>query len=617
MISDLLRATGNHLWQTTLSGLGAAALTLLFSNAPAKARSWIWLAVSLKFLLPFSLLLAVGSRLAPARGTSAALEPAPFYSVDTISQPFTYTPKAIAGSVRSSLRSPSTQTERTILILATALWLAGSFTVLCAWIVRWRHIARALKGAQPAFDGLEAEILRKMEAARKFEKPIPLLLSETSLEPGIFGIWNPTLVWPRGISQKLSKSQIEAIMVHELEHVRRRDNLAAALHMLVEATFWFHPMVWWLHKRLIEERERACDEAVLLLGSEPEAYAEGILRACQFSLESPLPCVAGISGSELKQRVRRIVAEEPARDLARTSKFLLGSLGACVLLIPIVFGLIDAPRVSAGLLQDASINPVFHFEVATIKPSKNDGGPKTLLIMPDRFTALNFPLREILMFAYDAKSTSQISGYPDWVASAAFDIEAKEDEATAAALDKMPRDERNQRVRLMLQGLLEERFHLAVSHETKDLPIYALVVAKGGPKLKPSPAPVESDASPAPGGPPKMRMGIRLNGPGNLNGFHATLDMLANGILSRMPEVGDRVVVNKTGLAGNYDFTLKWTPENMPPGANEADAGLSSADNAVPGLFTALEEQLGLKLDSQKGSVETLVVDSIDRPTPN
>ena len=616
MIADLLPAMGNHLWQTTLFAVAAAALARLLPSFPAKVRSWIWLAVSLKFLFPFSLLLAVGSMLAPTRGTSAALEPAPFYSVDTISQPFTYTPNAIARSVGNSLPVQSMQTMRSLLIFATALWLAGSLSVLGAWIVRWRRIARALRGAQRAFDGLEAALLRKIEAARKFEKPMPLLLSETSLEPGIFGIWHPTLVWPRGISEKLTETQMEAIMAHELEHVRRRDNLAAALHMLVEAIFWFHPMVWWLHKRLMEERERACDEAVLLLGGEAEAYAEGILRACQFSLESPLACVAGISGSELKQRIRRIVTEEPARDLARTSKFLLGSLGACALLVPIVFGFIDAPRVSARLLEDAAINPSFRFEVATIRPSKNDGGPKTLLIMPNKFTALNFPLREILMFAYDAKSTSQISGYPGWVTSAAFDIEAKEDEATAAALDKMPRDDRNQQVRLMLQRLLEERFHLAVSHETKELPIYSLVVAKGGSKLKPSPAPIQPDASPDPGGLPKMRMGIRLNGPGNLDGFHATLDMFANGILSRMPEVGDRVVVNKTGLAGNYDFTLKWTPENMPPGANSTDAGLP-AYNTAPGLFTALEEQLGLKLESQKGSVETLVVDSIDRPTPN
>jgi bla regulator protein BlaR1 len=616
MISDLFRATGNHLWQTTLFGLGAAALALLLSNAPAKARSWIWLVASLKFLLPFSLLLAVGSMLAPTREPSTALQPAPFYSVDTISQPFTYTPKAIAGSVGNSLHMHSVQMTHSLLILAIALWLAGSLSVLCAWLVRWRRIARTLKVAKPAFDGVEAAILRKVEASRNVEKPIPILFSETFSEPGIFGILNPKLVWPRGISKKLGEAQIEAIMAHELEHVRRRDNLSALLLMLVEAMFWFHPMVWWLHKQLMEERERACDEAVLLLGSEPEAYAEGILRACQFSLESPLACVAGISGSVLKQRIRRIIAEEPARDLARTSQILLGGLGAFAILTPIVFGFVDAPRVSASLLEDAAVNPSFRFEVATIKPSRVDGGPKTLLIMPDKFTSLNFPLRDILMFAYDAKSTSQISGYPDWVTSAAFDIEAKEDEATAAALEKMPRDERNLRVRLMLQKLLEERFHLAVSHKTKDLPIYALVIAKGGAKLKPSPGPIQPGASPEPGGPPKMRMGIRLNGLGDLDGIHTTLDMFASGILSRMPEVGDRVVVNKTGLAGYYDFTLKWTPENMPPGADGADAGLP-ADNAAPGLFTALEEQLGLKLESQKGSVETLVVDSIDRPTPN
>ena len=141
---------------------------------------------------------------------------------------------------------------------------------------------------------------------------------DSSLEPGIFGILDPTLVWPQGISQRLNEAQIEAIIAHELAHVRRRDNLTAAFHMLVEAIFWFHPIVWWLQSRLIDERERACDEAVVILGSEPGVYAESILRTCEFCIESPLTCVSGITGSELKQRLRRIVSDNPVRALTRT-----------------------------------------------------------------------------------------------------------------------------------------------------------------------------------------------------------------------------------------------------------------------------------------------------------
>ncbi|HUB28703.1 MAG TPA: TIGR03435 family protein, partial [Terracidiphilus sp.] len=107
-----------------------------------------------------------------------------------------------------------------------------------------------------------------------------------------------------------------------------------------------------------------------------------------------------------------------------------------------------------------------------------------------------------------------------------------------------------------------------------------------------------------------------MMGPGNVDAAGISMEDFASGVLSRLPETGDRVVVDKTGLTGKYDFDLKWTPESAPrPGTAEADNG--TADVKTPGLFTALEEQLGLKLESQKGSVATLVVDSVDRPTPN
>jgi beta-lactamase regulating signal transducer with metallopeptidase domain len=93
----------------------------------------------------------------------------------------------------------------------------------------------------------------------------------------------------------------------EMCHVRRRDNLTAANHMVVEAAFWFYPLVWWIRARLVEEREQACDEAVLQSGSDAEVYAEGILNVCKFYVESPLACVSGISGADLRKRVVRIM----------------------------------------------------------------------------------------------------------------------------------------------------------------------------------------------------------------------------------------------------------------------------------------------------------------------
>ena len=119
---------------------------------------------------------------------------------------------------------------------------------------------------------------------------------------------------------RLSAGETDSILAHELTHLKRRDNLTAAIHMLVETLFWFYPLVWLIGARLIAERERACDENVLARGHDPEVYAGGILKVCKFCLQSPLSSAAGVSGGNLGQRVREIMTAprairlNPARD---------------------------------------------------------------------------------------------------------------------------------------------------------------------------------------------------------------------------------------------------------------------------------------------------------------
>jgi TonB family protein len=155
------------------------------------------------------------------------------------------------------------------------------------------------------------------------------------------------LLWPAGISEHLRDEHLAAILAHEVQHVRRRDNLAAAVHMVVEAIFWFHPLVWWMGARLIEERERACDEAVLLLGNPPEIYAEGILKTCEFCVASPLACVSGVTGADLKQRIVRIMTQRSGAELGFLKKLLLVAIGTGAVTIPIVAGLLKAPIAAA------------------------------------------------------------------------------------------------------------------------------------------------------------------------------------------------------------------------------------------------------------------------------
>ena len=182
----------------------------------------------------------------------------------------------------------------------------------------------------------------------------------------------------------------------------------------------------------------------------------------------------------------------------------------------------------------------------------------------------------------------------------------------------------------MLQSLLADRFHLKVHIETRELPVYALVVARGGSKLKastPEPAtPPDQDAPPSPPGgpddaphsPPKGSMFVRMSSTGvQANATDSTVESLAT-MLTNQPDIGGRQVIDKTGLTGKYDWTLKWTPtvgmamRGMDNGAKE-----TSGEPDAPGLFTALEEQLGLKLEPQKAPVEVVVIDHVEPPTAN
>jgi uncharacterized protein (TIGR03435 family) len=180
----------------------------------------------------------------------------------------------------------------------------------------------------------------------------------------------------------------------------------------------------------------------------------------------------------------------------------------------------------------------------------------------------------------------QVSGLPGWARTDTFDIEAKMDDATLAALQKLPPKEQSRQRLFMLQALLADRFKLRIHRETKEMPIYALVVAKGGFKLKESQAPVTMWSS----------------GGNRITITAGQIDNLAFGLSG----VVDRIVVNQSGITGKYDIALKWTPDDQ---QGTPDAG--------PTLFTALDEQLGLKLVPEKGPVDTFVVDHVERPTEN
>ncbi|HKU54807.1 MAG TPA: M56 family metallopeptidase, partial [Rhizomicrobium sp.] len=173
--------------------------------------------------------------------------------------------------------------------------------------------------------------------------PVQIKASASLLEPGLVGILKPVVLLPAGLMAWLSEPERDSILAHELNHLRRRDNVTAAIHMIVEALFWFYPPVWLIGSRMIAERERACDESVLASGHDPQVYAGGILKVCKFCIQSPLACVPGVSGADLGLRVRQIMTAEAARDIGAAKRLLLA--GACLftLALPIMAGFLDGP----------------------------------------------------------------------------------------------------------------------------------------------------------------------------------------------------------------------------------------------------------------------------------
>jgi uncharacterized protein (TIGR03435 family) len=258
--------------------------------------------------------------------------------------------------------------------------------------------------------------------------------------------------------------------------------------------------------------------------------------------------------------------------------------------LPILFAV-------SNLLAQPQTAPL-PFDVAVIKPSAVTNGNFAFRTLPGgRLLATGVTLKMVIMYAYDVKAF-RISGEPGWVNTALWDMEAKV-EGTQGRTSPAQR-------RRMVRALLEDRFQLKVRHETREMPVFALVAGKGGSML-----------TPHTGAPPPPEQRIRMG-----RGLFSVKQGSTAPLVAELERQLWRPVVDKTGLEGEYDYTLQWKPE---PGQGGAESlGLPPqpepqppADSDGPSIFTALREQLGLRLDSQKGPVEIIVIEGVEKPSAN
>jgi uncharacterized protein (TIGR03435 family) len=562
-----LSPLANHLWQSTLFAAAAGLLTLALGRNHARVRHGVWLAASCKFLIPCSLLIALGShvqwRFAPEAAQSSLI-----VAMDQVSEPFTDPALALYGAPAA----PHAGSPLPAILLG--IWLCGFLGITCSWWLRWRRLRGSVRNGSP----LDLQL------------PIRARSSSSLLEPGVFGVFDPVLLLPEGIFHRLTPEQLEAVIAHELCHVRHRDNLIASVHMFVETAFWFHPVVWWIGKQMVEERERACDEEVLRLGSAPRVYAEGILNVCKLYVESPLVCVAGVTGANLKRRIEAIMTNRVTLGMNRAKKLLIATAGIAALAGPVAVGILGALP-SRGQTQAETTPPAF--EAASVKPHVDTGKrDRTRSIEPGRITVVDAPLGEFISFAYDVKRY-QISA-PDWIVSNntsdTYDVVA-----TAGKAVSVPELKR------MLQRLLAERFHVVFHRETRELPVFTLVLAKSGPKFK----------EPGDGG----EYAVRPDDEGGLSFKNVSMAGFADW-LTGLPSMG-RPVLDRTGLAGS--FSLNANLFGLAKGADPGELKRTMVgSDAADTLRATLPEQLGLKLDPQKAPIEILVIDHADKvPTQN
>lgn len=581
----MISAITNHIWQSTLFATVAGLLSLFLKNNRAAVRYGLWLIASLKFLVPFSLLIALGSQFVWRDVPS--VDPPHMRTIQQIRAPLA----AIASPARPPRSSSATSLDEILF----AVWFCGFVISTATTLKRWKQVRSLVRCSSPL----------------PLNFPIPVLSSRMNREPGVCGILRPVLLLPEGLRENLAPAQFEAILTHELSHVRRRDNLTYSIHLVVEALFWFYPPVRWIGKRLIDERERACDEAVLQMGGDPQDYAEGIVAVCRFYLKMPSVCVSGVSGADLRRRVETIMLNPVRERLGVRKKLLLSAAGSVALLLPLSEGLLgpapsEAQESAKPLPQLITTSALPQFEVASIKASAPGSSLRVDFAPGGKLYITNATLRFLIKIAYDI-GDDQLAGGPKWIGSKRFDLAATPDIPVGGDPANMAPDQIllfHRPTRLRLQRLLADRFQLDLRKESTPMPIFALVVAKGGPKgLIASKNSGEQQLS-------------AMAGNGQFNA--AGVDMAT---LARFLSEGQtgRPVIDKTGLQGKYDFHLEWSPETSQPmlPASSVSANQQPAYAQDLSIVSALQQQLGLKLVPQTSQADRLVVVSAELPSAN
>jgi uncharacterized protein (TIGR03435 family) len=482
------------------------------------------------------------------------------------------------------------------------VWLAGAvvFWVRLAggWVVAARMRRMLVRRAPPEWQ----EKFRKLGAQIGVSRPVRLLVSALVQVPTVVGWLRPMVLVPVGALGGLPAEHLEALLLHELAHIRRHDYLINILQSVAESLLFYHPAVWWVSGHIRAERELCCDDLAVSISGDAFTYSRALAQLESYR-PAHLSAVIAANGGSLPDRIARLLGQP--RPVIRTG---LGPdvITVAGLLVVAAYGLFgqsaDPPRFAAIAIKRDPSREQLSMAVP-MGVGYRPGG---------RLVAGNAPLTMLIQRAYSVQSF-QVVGGPAWINTDGYDIEAKPEGNTD-----------QKRMWLMLRTLLADRFKLAMHTETRNIPVYDLQAVKSGPKL-PAPRggacsevltalPGRGQPRPAPPcGPGLIKAGTGLN----MEGISVSMPAFAKMLSTMM----GREVVDKTGFTGRFALHLEFAMDDALVGLPNSlgpDASGQPADPAArPSIRTALQEQLGLRLQASTGPVDVLVIDHVEKPTEN
>ncbi|HEY4084777.1 MAG TPA: M56 family metallopeptidase [Bryobacteraceae bacterium] len=441
-----------------------------------------------------------------------------------------------------------------------ALWFAGAIVFWVRLTGGWLIAARMRRISIRQAPADWQRTLDRLKTRIGISRPAQLLVSALVQAPTVIGWLRPIVLMPVGALAGLPAEHVEMLLAHELAHIRRHDYLVNVLQSIAEALLFYHPAVWWISGHIRAEREVCCDNIAVAITGDAFTYACALA-----DLASRRPAfmnaALAANGGSLPERIGRLL-NQPVRPRPRSGAAVVATL---------LLGL-----ATWGLL--AQSQPVRKFEAVTIKPNELGGGHSHSHSSDGRWNA-SMTTKSLIEFAFGIKSF-QLEGGPGWLDENNYDFVASTGDATHLT---------GQTLQPYLQSLLSDRFHLVYHRTQKEFSVYALMTAKGGPKLTPSTGDEKGEGTNSNGN----------KGVIHMTGQYLTMASFASFLASEV----NRPVIDRTGIQGRYDVKLDWSTGEI--------------DTTLPAIFTALQEQMGLRLEATKGPVEILVIDSVDKPSEN